>query len=117
MAIEYTLKIQQIDTLPEHDGKQDVVRIIRWVYLASDGDNSVGFGDSTTLDYDPENTFTPYGGLTKEQVEGWVMSSMTPERLQSIKDILSDMLAIKSKPLPWVEEEIVAPAPGVIENG
>lgn len=101
MAVEYTLKIQQIDCIPELDGKKDVVRCIHWAYVAKDGENSAGFGGSTEVPL-ADGEFIPYAELTEDQLRTWVLAAMP---VADIESVLADQMNLQSKPLPWADND------------
>lgn len=100
MAVEYTLKIQQIDCIPELDGKKDVVRCVHWAYVAKDGENTAGFGGATEVPLG-DGDFTPYADLTEDQLRTWVLAAMP---VTQIEQALADQMALQSKPLPWAND-------------
>lgn len=97
MAVEYTLKIQQIDCIPELDGKADVVSRVHWAYTAKDGDRTASCGGAVNIPLE-DGDFTPYSNLTEQQVIQWVLDSLPLDRIQQS---LFDQIQVQSKPLPW----------------
>jgi hypothetical protein len=101
MAVTYTLNVTQMDCLPQAEGQTDVVYLVHWAYVGSDGNNTAAFGGTTPVTYTAGTPFTPYADLTQEQVAGWVLAAWTPEQTQSYQTIISNQLALLSPPLPW----------------
>ena len=101
MAVTYTLNVTQMDCLPQEAGQTDVVYLVHWAYVGSDGTSTAAFGGTTPITYASDGPFTPYADLTQEQVAGWVLAAWTPEQTQSYQTAISGQLALLSPPLPW----------------
>lgn len=102
MAITYSLKITQIDTIPNNT--DNIVVCVHWAYSVSDGDRSAGFGGKTELSYTPGDPFTPYAELTEDQVTRWVMESFDIDVLAKLQTTLADQMYLQASKLPWVPE-------------
>lgn len=101
MATTYTMKINQMQVVPQEDGKTDVVVKVTWVYVGTNGMQSFGVSNVSTITYDPNGSFTPYADLTEEQVSGWVTGSWTPEEKAGYEATINAQLALQIPPLPW----------------
>jgi hypothetical protein len=108
MANTYEWKINQLECYPQHEGQSDVVFVVHWDRLASDGaghDARIYGSQSVTLD--PDAPFTPYADLTQADVEGWLEDAMGAERVaemdvaldKQIEDLINP--PILRMPLPW----------------
>lgn len=103
--------IVQLDCYPEKDGETDVVFTAHWNLTATEvvGEETyTGYAyGSVGVTLDADAPFTPYAQLTKEQVVGWVKSSLGEEAvaaheaavLQQIEDQKNPKVV--SPALPW----------------
>jgi hypothetical protein len=107
----YEWKINQLECYPQHEGQTDVVFVVHWDRLASDGagrDARVYGSQSVTLD--PDAPFTPFANLTESQVIGWLEAAFGDEQLASQKTTLDKQIEnqinppILKPPLPWAAE-------------
>lgn len=107
--IEYTWKVTKMDTLPEYDGRTDVVCAIHWVAMATDGTYSAQVRGVQDISLDADQSFTPYSDLTEEQVVGWFLGALGGERVAVVMADLDALIAVQanppvvSLPLPWVD--------------
>lgn len=101
MATTYTLEINSMDCLSQVDSQTDVVIRVRWTYRGTEGTATGAVGGAIDLTYQPQEPFTPYANLTKEQVTSWVYNSWTPEQKQEYEDVIAQQLLIITQPLPW----------------
>lgn len=102
MAISYSMKITQMDCLPESNGQTNVVSCVHWAYTGTDGDKSAGFGGSTPVEY-TGGPFTPVSGLTEEQVCSWVIDSWSPQRKAEIEDAIATQMTVVPATIPWIK--------------
>ncbi len=116
MAVTSTIKINQIECLPSHEGKSNVVRRIYWVYVVQDGEKSAAYGNSTDVEL-VDGDFTPYEDLTEEQLVQWVEASMTPEQLDGLRQQLLDQITVEVKPLPWKAGQVLPSSGDVAVDG
>ena len=103
--------VTQLDCYPELDGKTDVVFTAHWNVTANEtvGEETyTGYVyGSIGLTLDPEEPYTEYANLTKDQVIGWVKAAMGEETvtateanvLQQIEDQKNPKVV--SPALPW----------------
>jgi hypothetical protein len=108
MSNTYTWVISQLDCYPQQDDHTDVVFVIHWDRLASDGEGHTAriYGaQSVTLA--PDAPFTPYEKLTFDQVVGWLEDAFGPELLAAQVVALDKQIEnqinppVVSPPLPW----------------
>lgn len=106
MTITYTWSVTQMDAYPELDGEQDVVCMVWWTLVGTDGGCSDSTGGGTPITVDGSEPFTPYSQLTQEQVLGWVFDKMGPDVKTQIEQSVASQVAkqaakIQPMPLPW----------------
>ena len=107
MAINYSWVISQLDTAPQSEGLDDVVRIVHWRYQAVDGDYQAETYSSFACGEPSPNDFTAYPDLTEQDVIGWLESGLD---VQAMQESLSNQIeALKNPPivnlgLPWQNE-------------
>lgn len=105
--LTYTWVIQKLDCYPQQDGYTDVVFNIYWQLNASDGQYNASVYGSTFTAYTDGEPFTPYEYLTQEQVVGWVVEGLGPDRVAQLEAVLAQNIAaqvnppVVSPPLPW----------------
>ena len=110
--INYYWQVQQLDTIPQEGGLQDVVSLVHWTRVATteiDGKqyvaNTWGIMECAT----PSSTdFTAYPDLTQEQVFSWLDSGLDvvtidEELTVKIDDLTNPPLVVL--PLPWANQE------------
>lgn len=108
MANTYTWVIEQMDCVPQEDGKTDVVMTVHWRQNATDGTYNATVYGTVGLTYTAGSPFTPYADLTQQQVIGWVEEALGPEQCAQITANLAQQLAdqvtppVVTPPLPWV---------------
>ena len=107
MTIEYTWKIEQMNSYPEKDGKQDVVFTVHWRVNGTDGDHNVTSYGSVGVTLDPEAPFTAYADLTQDQVIGWVKGALGETQAAQIEIGLAKQIEalvnppVVTLPNPW----------------
>ncbi len=110
MANSYNWVISQLDAYPEHEGKKDVVFVVHWRRVSTDGKghNADVYG-AQTLTLDPEAPFTPFANLTEAQVIGWLEDAFGTETLAAQEAALDQQIAdqvnppVLRPPLPWTQ--------------
>lgn len=108
MANTYTWVIEQMDCVPQEDGKTDVVMTVHWRANGTDGTYNATVYGTVGLTYVPGSPFTPYADLTQDQVLGWVYDALGLERCVEINANLDQQIAdqvnppVVTPPLPWV---------------
>lgn len=113
MPINYSLKVTQMDTVPQAEGQANVVVRVHWAYTGTDGTNSAGFGGTTDVTY-TGGPFTGYADLTEGQVAGWVLAAWSDEERDRYQNAIAAQLAAQSPPLPWTPAEEAAPEPELV---
>lgn len=103
----YSMKITQMDCLPQADGQTDVVVCAHWAYTGTEGDRTGAAGGKTTFTYTPGSPFTPFSNLTEQQVADWVLGAWSAEYKASVESLINEQLGVVVPPLPWA-----TPTPG-----
>lgn len=109
MTVIYSMKITQLDTVPQDGDVQNFVIRAHWAYTGELDDKTAGFGGTSSFTYDPDNPFINYNDLTNEIVSEWVIGSWSPEYKEMIESIIMNQLAAPADPLPWQEEIVASP--------
>lgn len=106
MAITYSWEFPSMDVAPSADGKTNVVRVVHWNLIATDGtryENTPGFSSLAP----PKGSFVNYADLTPQIVTGWVEGAIGADELAKMKADLADRIARAIKPVieqlspPW----------------
>lgn len=104
--INYKWIVHQMVCAPQVEGQTDVVLEVHWRKNATSGQISATTYGSVSLSYHPDNPFTPYADLTKEQVVAWVEEALGAERCEEIDIGLESQIAAQVNP-----KEVVLPLP------
>ena len=89
MANTYTWKISQLEAKISEGDLKNVIFNVWWEYVASDNEVKPTYAmamDVLPVEYNEESSFIPYEDLTKEDVIGWLVSTIDMETLQSKLD-------------------------------
>lgn len=78
MAVEYTLTITNLQTLPEYQGCKDIVWAVGWTYSGTDGTYTMNVTGTTPVNLDLGCDVTPYKDLAENIVMAWVMRDTDP---------------------------------------
>jgi hypothetical protein len=104
MSTTFTWNLDSMEVAPQEGDLTDVVKIIHWYLLASDGVNSVSESSMVRFgEPDPDN-FIPFNDLTKEEVLAWLEATIN---VDVIKASLEQRLATLALPplsykrAPW----------------
>lgn len=109
MAITYNWVISQLDTAPQSEGLNDVVKIVHWRYQATDGDYQAETYSTYACSEPSPNDFTAYPDLTEADVIGWLTSGLDVQAMQeSLASQIENLKnpPIVSLPLPWSNSEV-----------
>ena len=107
MANAYTWVIEAMDCVPQEDGQTDVVIIVHWRLIGTDGQYTGAVYGTVNVTYTPGSPFTPYADLTQDQVIGWVQTVMGPEQVASYEANVAAQIEaqinppVVTLPLPW----------------
>jgi len=119
MDISYNLQIGDFHVMPQtgEGNPENVVLAINYALVGVTQHKGVWYAHSWNemANVAPENfdfaginrdTFTAFENLTKEQVEGWIYSTISPEKLQMMKDNIRDKLidetSLNVRAAPWL---------------
>jgi hypothetical protein len=104
MSTTYQWVINQMDTKPKEDGLTDVVVVVHWVRIATQGEIVVSSYGTMGCSTPSETDFTAYPDLTQAQVEGWLDAGLDVPTIDAnldkqIEDIINPPVIVL--PLPW----------------
>lgn len=106
--MKYSWLIDQLDCKPQENEVTDVVAIVHWRLMATDGTYNAVVGSALTLDaYDGKNAFIEYKDLSEEDVLEWVQSKLGKDEISSLKSHLDGVIKNQQAPqivtldLPW----------------
>jgi hypothetical protein len=106
MAISYTWDCKTCDTYPSKSGKSNVVYNVHWRLTATDDTNKDSDGNNWTAEtYGSQNvstddlsSFINWSSLTNSDVQGWVETALTADKVTAIKTGLDAQIAEKITP-------------------
>lgn len=97
--IEYTWTFSNCKVIQKMDGLENVIKCVDWTLTASDGIHSVNATGTTEFSgVDPSN-YVEFTSITKEQLIKWVLSGISEEDLNAVKDQLEKQLIELNKPV------------------
>lgn len=111
--MELKWEVSQLNVIPEHNGKKDVVYSVVWMLIAEDGAFSAAQQGVIKTNTDDLDSFIEYKNLSRHQVIQWVIESLSNEEKQKTQDIVMAQLnaqknssGIKSSTtLPWTNKQ------------
>ena len=117
MAISYFWTINPLEVSPTSSGENDVVLMAHWKLqatytLISGSSYTAQLIGTQDLTYQSSSVFTPFNDLTLPQVQGWIEDALGDERINNMKNSLSQsindqvippMITLKS---PWITGSI-----------
>ena len=106
MAIGYTWDCKTCDTYPTKSGKSNVVYNVHWRLTATDDTNKDSDGNNWTAEtYGSQNvstddlsSFINWSSLTNSDVQGWVETALTADKVTAMKTGLDAQIAEKITP-------------------
>ena len=107
MTIKYEWEIKQLVCKPEYQGCKDVVQVVEWKMLGSDGVNTSTVTGTVNLTFDPTAPFAEFADLTEPQVIEWVVAALGKETVDILgcglqRDLDAQLApATKIMPAPW----------------
>jgi hypothetical protein len=105
MSVTYSWNVNTMDVAPSANNLNNVVKVVHWRLIASDGTNSVDSYGSVSLEEPSQNDFVAFNNLTEQKVISWVESKIN---VTEVKDNLNTQLAKLANPSivvkqgPWV---------------
>jgi hypothetical protein len=105
MAVEFSWKVGALVVQPNVGDLANVVSCVDFTLIGTDGTFGSSTYGSVFLDV-PDGDFTPYDGLTEEQVIGWVQSTLGETVISDLKAIVAQRIEelkvpTPTAPLPW----------------
>jgi hypothetical protein len=102
----FTTTIAAMYTLPQVEGRTDVVVNALWQVTGVDGQYTADIGGNTQFTLSPDTpNFTPYADLTEAQVIGWIPESQIISAQQCVQgqidSLITPPVSPSSQPLPW----------------
>ena len=79
-------------------GQTNVVTIVRYQVLATDGTHTATRGGQTQLTYVEGAPFTPFSNLTESQIVTWIQTSIGADQIERIQSQLDRDLNIIANP-------------------
>lgn len=98
MAIVYDWIFNPLTVVPKEGSMTDVVINVDWRRIATDGQYSANCYGQVLLGPPVPTDFTPYEDLTKAQVQGWVVSSLTQAQVDKYDASLAQQIADQKNP-------------------
>lgn len=120
--VTYVWGIDYLKTYPMYEDKQNVVCVVAWQLVATDGTYNSLIQGSVSVPTEQLSTFTPYDELTQPQVLGWVKEMLGPEQIlmyeNAVLTQLQDMInpPVVIPPLPWEPTSVSVIEPTVDPN-
>ena len=105
--ITYSWTITSLNSYPTYKNEQDVVFAIFATYTGTDGTYTANVPSAQSLVLGNASVFTPYADLTKNQVLGWLLASLTPQQIDQMQAEIAAQINADSQPafvqlpLPW----------------
>lgn len=90
------------------DGLPEFVRLVRFRYSLTQGENSV-FLENTALFTQQSGDFTPYDQLTEEQVVGWLQNTCDMNLLNTTLDCKMAAVVYPNPPSPNGDQKRIPP--------
>ena len=106
--MEYKWIVSALDTAPQEDGLNDVVKNVHYRYQATDGTYNAEIYGSMACEKPSEQDFTAYPDLTEADVIGWLEAGLKVEDLKESLDKQIENLInppIVNLELPWDKKE------------
>lgn len=109
MAVEYTLTVNGLQTLPEYQGQSDVVWAVDWTYTGTDGVFTMNVTGTTPVDLNLGCDVTSFAALTETTVTSWIMRDTNPDVWVAARQQITEWLegqysqVATTLPPPWVQ--------------
>lgn len=105
MSNTYKWTISALEAAPLENSLQNVVKIIHWRLMATDGEHTAESYSSLGLDAPVAEQFVAFENLTEADVISWLESKLDTETLKANLDQQIETLKnppIVTKPAPWL---------------
>jgi hypothetical protein len=92
---------------PQKDGEADVVFTVHWTLSGTDGTYVGSVYGSVGIAFDKTKSYTPYSGLTQDQVISWVQEALGVDACMDYQLNINTQIAnqvnppVVTPPLPW----------------
>jgi hypothetical protein len=106
----YNWIITALECKPEFENKTNVVVTAHWRLNATDGINNTDVHGTQNFSLNENSSFTSFSDLTKDQVVGWIQSSMGNVAVAELKTRLDNQINNLVNPpvvfpdLPWLAD-------------
>lgn len=97
MAVSYNWSFPALDITYSEDGFSDVVNVVHWVCVASDGPFSASAYGTVGLPA-PGTPFTSFDALTPEMVLGWTEGALGDKYVTEMKANLAAQIESEKAP-------------------
>jgi hypothetical protein len=101
----FTTTITAMHTLPEVDGKTNVVVNVFWVVTGVDGGYTAFIENNSQFTLNQDVNFIPYADLQPFQVIGWIPESQIANAQACVQGQIDSMItppvSPANTPLPW----------------
>ena len=105
MANTYTWKIYAVGRNITVGNLENVVKTVKWELTGTSDAGYVGrFHGNSTLNFNPENDFTPFEQLTEEQIIGWIESHLDETEMAAYKRAVDLEIERQAEP---VEDHVI----------
>ena len=98
MAITYDWIFNPLTVKPAEGSLTDVVITVDWRRTAVDGQYSASCYGQVSLGPPAPSDFTPYFDLTKDQVQGWVVSVLGQDQVDAYDVSLAQQIENQKNP-------------------
>jgi len=103
MAVDYVMKVTNLDVYPSFDGKESVVYRASWTLTATDGSGAFTYPGKTYIPYNPDANWVDFSDIVEDEVLEWI-SKNAPAEITAVRASLALNFAAtpsETKPLPW----------------
>ena len=91
LDITYNWNFNPLECYPTESGQTDVVFNVHWQLYASTGSYGASSYGVQSVGLSESGSFTPFEELTKDQVYGWVTSSMNAYNTASVDNMYASL--------------------------
>ncbi|CAB4162832.1 hypothetical protein UFOVP787_137 [uncultured Caudovirales phage] len=107
MSITYNWNFGPLECIPSLDGLTDVVKIVHWRYIGTDGTYSENRYGSVGLDTPSSDNFISFNDLTETEIIEWITPKLhvsVEEMQQNIETSINNQKnpPIINKSPPWM---------------
>lgn len=105
--VNYTWEFNSLVVKLVEASLTDVVYCVHWRLIGTDGEYSTNIYGSCSVAPPTPDSFIPYDQLTKEQVQGWVETTLGADQIAAFKDSMATQIELQKNPVeatlapPW----------------